>query len=105
MMYRVPPRIVAGLAGSDLRALNIRTEAEYVAAYCRRSARESIPRLDYYVCFNMFRLAAIFHGIKGRMARGTAVSPHAHEYADAVEWMAELGWAQAKRAVVDSVNV
>ncbi|MFE9083920.1 acyl-CoA dehydrogenase family protein [Brevundimonas sp. NPDC003935] len=29
------------------------------------------------MAFNMFRLAAIFHGIKGRIARGTAASAHA----------------------------
>jgi aminoglycoside phosphotransferase (APT) family kinase protein len=35
MMYRMPPDIIAGLSGMDLAALNIPSEAEYVAAYCR----------------------------------------------------------------------
>jgi aminoglycoside phosphotransferase (APT) family kinase protein len=98
MMYRLPPRIVAGLVGSDLEVLNIPSEADYVAAYCRRTGRAGIPNLDFYIAFNMFRLAAIFHGIKGRLARGTAASAHAREYAAGVGGMAELGWAQARRA-------
>jgi aminoglycoside phosphotransferase (APT) family kinase protein len=74
------------------------SEADYVATYCRRTGREGIPNLDFYIAFNMFRLAAIFHGIKGRLARGTAASAHAREYAAGVGGMAELGWAQARRA-------
>jgi aminoglycoside phosphotransferase (APT) family kinase protein len=98
MMYRLPPRIVAGLVGSDLTVLNIPSEADYVAAYCRRTGREDIPHLDFYIAFNMFRLAAIFHGIKGRLARGTAASAHAQAHAAGVGGLAELGWAQAQRA-------
>jgi aminoglycoside phosphotransferase (APT) family kinase protein len=104
MMYRLPPRIITGLVGSDLLALNIPSEADYVAAYCRRTGREGIPHLDFCVAFNMFRLAAIFHGIKGRLARGTAASAHAQEYAAGVEWMAELGWTQAQHAMVGGVS-
>ncbi len=43
MMYQMPPDIVAGLAGADLAALNIPSEVEFVAAYCRRAGRDSIP--------------------------------------------------------------
>ena len=79
MMYRMPPEIVAGLAGADLAALNIPSEADYVAAYCRRTGRTSIANYNFYVVFNFFRMAAIFHGIKGRVIRGTAASEHARE--------------------------
>jgi aminoglycoside phosphotransferase (APT) family kinase protein len=102
MMYRLPPRIAAGLTGADLAALNIPREADYVAAYCRRTGREDIPNLDFYMAFNMFRLAAIYHGIKGRLARGTAVSANAKGYAAEVEMLAQLGWAQAGRAQMGS---
>ena len=37
----------------------------------------SLPHLDYLVVFVMFRLAAICHGIRGRLARGSASSAHA----------------------------
>ena len=72
MMYRMPPHIVAGLAGADLAALNIPSEAEYVAAYCApHRARRPSRTTSSTIAFNFFRLAAIVHGIKGRVMRGT----------------------------------
>jgi aminoglycoside phosphotransferase (APT) family kinase protein len=100
MMYRMPPTPIAGLLGEDLNALNIPGEKEYVAGYCRRTGRKSIPDLDFYIALNLFRIAAIFHGIKGRMLRGTAVSTRAGSLAAAVPSMAELAWHQASRATV-----
>jgi len=90
MMYRMPPHIVAGLAGADLAALNIPAEADYVAAYCRRTRRAAIPAYEFYIAFNLFRLAAIFHGIKGRAIRGTAASAHALERAKNFPTLARL---------------
>ena len=81
MMYRMPDDIVAGLGGIDPKPLNIPTEAEYVAHYCAQTGRPGIPHYDFYMTFNLFRLAAIFHGIKGRAIRGTAASTHARERA------------------------
>lgn len=90
MMYRMPPHIVAGLAGADLDALRIPSETEYRAAYCRRTGRNAIPDYEFYVAFNFFRLAAIFHGIQSRVVRGTAVSRHARERADSFPALATL---------------
>ena len=104
MMYRMPPGVVAGLNGADLHALNIPSEADYIADYCRRTRREGIPELDFFIAFNLFRLGAICHGIKARLARGTAASTHATRYAAAVEELAELGWAQAQRARLSSTD-
>ncbi len=70
MMYHMPPYIVAGLAGADLAALGIPTEQEYLAAYCRRTGRAAIQGYEFYLAFNFFRLAAIFHGIKGPRTAG-----------------------------------
>jgi aminoglycoside phosphotransferase (APT) family kinase protein len=98
MMYRMPAAIFTGLAGLDLPALNIPSEPDYVAAYCRRTGRQGIPELDFYMAFNMFRLAAILHGIKGRLARGTAASAHAGKMVEGLEPLAELAWEQARRA-------
>src|SRR3546814_5845796 len=44
VMYHMPPHIVAGLGGADLAALNIPSEADYIAAYCARTGRASIDR-------------------------------------------------------------
>ena len=98
MMYRMPAAITSGLEGLDLAGLNIPSEEEYVAAYCARTKRDGIPDLDFYIAFNMFRLAAIIHGIKGRIARGTAASAHADKMAASLEPLADLAWQQAKRA-------
>lgn len=83
MMFRMPPDIVAGLGGADIASLRIPSEAEYLAAYCERSGRAHLAQADYdfYIAFNFFRIAAIFHGIKGRVVRGTAASAHARERA------------------------
>jgi aminoglycoside phosphotransferase (APT) family kinase protein len=95
MMYRMPSLAVAGLLGKDLNALNIPSESEYVRAYCARTGRSGIDNLNFYVAFCMFRLAGIVHGIRGRVARGTAVSARARDYAKQVEPLAELAWQQA----------
>lgn len=99
MMYHMPGDIVAGLAGTDLALLNIPGEANYIASYCRRTGRPSIPHYDYYIAFNFFRMAAIFHGIKGRVIRGTASSAQAAERASAFPRLAEIAWKQARHAV------
>ena len=98
MMYRMPPATTAGLVGVDLAALNIPTEAAYTAAYCRRTGRDGIANLDFYVAYNMFRLAAILHGIQGRVVRGTATSAHARAAGANVGPLAELAWQQALKA-------
>jgi aminoglycoside phosphotransferase (APT) family kinase protein len=99
MMYRVPPTMLTGLAGTDLAALGIPSEAEYIASYCQRTRRDGIAHYDFYVAFNIFRLAAIMHGIRARVARGTAASAHAQQMAQSVELYAKLAWEQAEKAM------
>lgn len=97
MMFRMPPDILGGIAGRNLRAEALPDEAAYVSAYCRRTGREGIADLDYYIAFNMFRFAAILHGIKGRVARGTAASADAQAMGDRFARVADLAWAQTGR--------
>lgn len=96
MMYRLPPHIIGGFDGADLTTLGIPSEADYLTTYCERAGRTlpSPQDLRFYMAFNMFRLAAIFHGIKGRIARGTASSAHAQIMADNLPELAALAWAQ-----------
>lgn len=100
MMYRMPPHIVAGLAGADIATLGIPDEAAYVTAYCARTGRAGMPHFDYYVAFNFFRLAAIFHGIKGRVLRGTATNGQAKDRVAVLPELFALAWKQAERARV-----
>ncbi|PNQ02107.1 phosphotransferase family protein [Sphingobium sp. SA916] len=98
MMYRMPPHIVAGLGGSDPAALGIADEEAYLAAYCRRRGLADMPGYDFYIAFNFFRLAAIFHGIKGRVIRGNASSAQARERVAVLPELMRLAWRQAERA-------
>jgi len=98
MAYHIPPHIVAGLAGAELAGLNIPSERAYVTSYCRRTGRDAIPDYGFYLAFNLFRLAAIFHGIKGRVLRGTASSAEAADRAKAFPELAKIAWTQAERA-------
>ena len=95
MMYRLPPHMVAGIRGKDLNALGLPTERDYVDAYCGRTNQSAIPALDFYLTFNMFRFAAILHGIKGRMLRGTAASAEAARMVAALPELADLALEQA----------
>ncbi|CAN0625298.1 Phosphotransferase family protein [Burkholderia multivorans] len=96
MMFRMPPDILGGLADVDLKAHGLPDEAQYVDAYCRRTGRAGIPGLDFYVAFNLFRFAAILHGIRGRVARGTAASADARAMSSRFERVAALAWKQAQ---------
>ncbi|GAC1583995.1 MAG: phosphotransferase [Sphingomicrobium sp.] len=98
MMYRMPTATFSGIADVDLVALGIPSEEQYVAAYCRRTGRDNLPDLDYLMVFVMFRIAAILHGIKGRLVRGSASSSHAADMAARLEPLAELAWSQANAA-------
>lgn len=102
MMYRMPPTGFAGLAGADTAALGIPDEDSYMRRYCARVGRPEIGKADlaFYMAFNMFRLAAILHGIAGRVQRGTAASPAAARQAAMCEPLAELAWSQVSDGAV-----
>jgi len=97
MSWRLPPGSFRGLGGEDLGTLGIPSEDEYRAAYCRRTGRREIPHWDFYMAYNMFRLAAILQGIMGRVREGTAASLKAQEAGDRAKVLAALGWQQAQR--------
>ncbi|MEE2565962.1 phosphotransferase [Hyphobacterium marinum] len=98
MQWRTPKEIRNGFLGVDLDALNIPSEASYVAAYCRRTGRESLPKLDFYFAYNLFRLAAIVQGVYHRSTLGNASNAKAQEYGAMVEPMADYAWTFAERA-------
>ena len=96
MMYRLPPRIIGGFNGSDTQGPvdSLGSGVCIRLLPSNRAGRDC--DLNFYIAFNMFRFAAILHGIKGRIARGTAASSHAKSMAENVEPLAELAWAQIK---------
>jgi aminoglycoside phosphotransferase (APT) family kinase protein len=98
MSWHIPPERFRGIAGLDLASLGIPSEAQYIAAYCRRTGRARIGHWDFYLAYNMFRLAAILQGIMKRALDGTAASREALDAGKRARPMAELGWKYAQRA-------
>lgn len=96
MPYRLPAARFDGLRGEDLAALGIPSEAEYVAAYCRKTGRAGIPDWGFYLAFAMFRLAAILQGIVGRVQAGTAAAADAAERGAMAGPLADAAWAVAE---------
>jgi aminoglycoside phosphotransferase (APT) family kinase protein len=99
MSWHIPPGQFRGIGGLDLASLGIPTEAEYVRMYCRRTGREGIEasHWDFYMAYNLFRIAAILQGIAKRVVDGTAASAHARDAGSRARPMAELGWQQVEK--------
>jgi aminoglycoside phosphotransferase (APT) family kinase protein len=99
MSWHIPPGQFRGIAGLDLAALGIPSEREYVQMYCKRTGRDSIDasHWDFYLAYNLFRIAAILQGILKRVVDGTAASTHARDAGSRAKPMAELGWQQVER--------
>lgn len=83
--------------GIDLQAWGIPTEAEYLAAYRRRTDREEIPDWEFFIAFSMFRLAAIVQGVYKRGLDGIASSDTAKTYGDQVRFLADNGWQMVSK--------
>jgi aminoglycoside phosphotransferase (APT) family kinase protein len=96
MTWRVSPGEFRGLAGCDLDALGIPSEAAYVEAYCRRTGRAPISEqsLRFYMAYNMFRLAGILQGVMARALQGNASSDKALEAGRRAKPIAEAGVRQ-----------
>ena len=98
MVWRILPELFRGLAGEDLAALGIPSEADYVAAYCRRTGRGGIADWEYYIVYGIFRIAAILQGIAKRALDGTAAAEDAVELGAKARPLAELAWGIARGA-------
>ena len=94
MTWRVTPAEFRGLKGHDLAGLGIPHEDAYVRAYCERTGRSSLPDWDYYMAFNLFRMAAILQGILHRALHGSAASAEAEQTGRRASAIAEAGWRQ-----------
>ncbi len=87
------------LRNADLKQLGIPSEEEYVESYCKRTGRDGIDNWDYYLAFNMFRLAAILQGIAKRVEDGTAASKQAELAGAGAFNMSKVAWAQIDKSV------
>ncbi len=102
MAWHIPPGVFRGVGGLDLEALGIPSEAEYVRRYCERTGRQDPQALmadwNFYLAYNLFRLASITQGIAKRVVDGTAASEQARATGAATRPLAERAWAFAVKA-------
>jgi aminoglycoside phosphotransferase (APT) family kinase protein len=91
-----------GIGGLDHRALGIPSEDEYMRRYCERTGLATVADLkadwNFYMAYNLFRIAAILQGIAKRVEAGTASSAQAAASAAGARPMAELAWRFAREA-------
>jgi aminoglycoside phosphotransferase (APT) family kinase protein len=101
MAWHIPHTMGRGIGGLDPIALGIPTEAEYIRRYCERCGREDPVALaadwNFYLAYNLFRIAAILQGIARRVVDGTAASAQAQQAGAGARPLAELGWAFARK--------
>ena len=99
MSWHIPPGTFRGIEGLPLEELGIPTEEQYIDLYCRRTGRGAIDasEWDFYMAYNLFRIAGITQGIAKRVLDGTAASVHAVEAGSKAPLLADLGWKQVEK--------
>ena len=97
MGWRIPHDLWRGIGGLDLAQLGIPSEAEYVKWYSDATGRDAAGHWDFYIAYNLFRMAAILHGIAQRAADGNATADDAVETGRKAGPLADLGWEAAER--------
>jgi aminoglycoside phosphotransferase (APT) family kinase protein len=102
MSWHVPPTVWRGIGGLDLDSLGIPSEVPYVKRYLADTNHSVDGHWDFYLAYNLFRMAAILHGIGRRAATGNAASTDAAEVALKAEPLAELAWRFALRSGAES---
>jgi aminoglycoside phosphotransferase (APT) family kinase protein len=102
MSWNIPHGSFRGIGGLDLQALGIPAQDEYIRRYCERTGLTTVEALkadwNFYMAYNMFRIAAILQGIARRVVDGTAASADAVSSGASARPMAELAWQFAQRA-------
>ena len=102
MSWHIPPGTFRGIAGLDHAALGIPAERDYVRLYCQRTGRDDASALmkdwDFYLAYNLFRLASITQGIARRVVDGTASSAQARATGAQTRPLAALAWRHAQAA-------
>jgi aminoglycoside phosphotransferase (APT) family kinase protein len=105
MAWHIKPGAFRGIGGLNLSDLGIPSEHAYIEAYCRRTGRTSdaarstlAQDWNFYLAYNLFRMAAILQGIAKRVEDGTAASEQARQAGAGARPLAELGWQFAQMA-------
>ena len=101
MSWHIAPGQFRGIGGCDLAALGIPDERAYVRRYCERTGRPDPDAVmadwNFYLAYNLFRMAGILQGIAKRVVDGTASSAQAVSAGAGARPLAEMGWRIASR--------
>nr|WP_297351084.1 phosphotransferase family protein [uncultured Caldimonas sp.] len=101
MAWHIPPGAFRGIGGLNIEELGIPSEREYVRRYCERTGRADPQAVmadwNFYMAYNLFRLAGILQGIAKRVVDGTASSAQAKQAAAGARPLAEMAWRFAQR--------
>ncbi len=98
MTWHVTPGQFRGISGLDHQALGIPSEKDYIDKYCERTGKTIRDEdFNFYLAYNLFRMAGILQGIMKRYVDGTASSAQAKKSGEAARPMAELGWSYANK--------
>jgi aminoglycoside phosphotransferase (APT) family kinase protein len=101
MAWHIPPGAFRGIGGLNIEELGIPNEREYVRRYCERTGRADPQAVmadwNFYMAYNLFRLAGILQGIAKRVVDGTASSAQAKQAAAGARPLAEMAWRFAQR--------
>ena len=102
MAWHIPSSMGRGIGGLDIAALGIPSERDYVRRYCERTRRGGVDAVmadwNFYLAYNLFRIAAILQGIARRALDGTAASAQAAQAGAGAKNLAALGWQFAQTA-------
>ncbi|MCJ0763407.1 phosphotransferase [Variovorax terrae] len=102
MAWHIPPGSFRGIGGLDVASLGIPTEEAYIRRYCERTGITTPEALkadwNFYMAYNLFRLAAILQGIAKRVEAGTASSAQAVSSAAGARPLAQMAWKFAQQA-------
>ena len=104
MGWHIPPGAFRGIGGLDIASLGIPSEADYIALYCQRTGIDTLEALqadwNFYLAYNLFRLAAILQGIAKRVEAGTASSAQAVASAAGAPQLASMAWDFALKSKI-----
>ena len=102
MAWHIPPGAFRGIGGVDLASLGIPSEDEYIRLYCTRTGLTTPEALkadwNFYMAYNLFRIAAILQGIAKRAQMGTAASAQAVSSGAGAKPLAQMAWQFAQKS-------
>jgi aminoglycoside phosphotransferase (APT) family kinase protein len=102
MSWHIEPGTFRGIGGLDRDALGSPGQRAYIERYCARTGRPDVDAVmadwNFYLAYNLFRMAGILQGIARRVVDGTAASDQARQSGAGARPLAMMGWDFARGA-------